>query len=411
MEAHPDETDPARKGAYFSREEGECLWCGMQLKPADELAWLRVRRAAAGAEVAYTCPQHQHVFSKTSGSCPRCKHDLKPFKVMYTCPDPQHSTLVRPGPGTCPKDGRALAPMRGVWLSPDMSEKNLPADPSAAREAGYGCELHPLVTSNVPGNCPICAADLVPRPQAAAATQPVLPPGAAWVCPMQECEHFAVEPGSCPKCGMRLKPIEDVEWARSLREPSLPALATNPFVCPMHPSVGAEQPGTCPVCGMQLVAAGALPRPTTPPAVVQTQMDFIMEHYLELHRRLAADSLSDVALHALGLVGAADEILKRVSDPALRLPESFWKAAEELRAAALRLTGKSLQDDRVTFVALGRAMRELVTHVRPSRQRYPKIYVFHCPMTKGDWLQTSEDMANPFYGFAMLKCGELEAAR
>ena len=54
-------------------------------------------------------------------------------------------------------------------------------------------------------------------------------------------------------------------------------------------------------------------------------------------------------------------------------------------------------------------MRTLVEHVRPGRERYPIIYIFHCPMTKGDWLQASEEMANPFYGFKMLKCGELQA--
>ena len=30
-------------------------------------------------------------------------------------------------------------------------------------------------------------------------------------------------------------------------------------------------------------------------------------------------------------------------------------------------------------------------------------------MTKGDWLQLSKETANPFYGFKMLKCGELQA--
>jgi hypothetical protein len=32
-------------------------------------------------------------------------------------------------------------------------------------------------------------------------------------------------------------------------------------------------------------------------------------------------------------------------------------------------------------------------------------------MTKGDWLQAHDQMANPFYGFKMLKCGEPQAIK
>lgn len=36
------------------------------------------------------------------------------------------------------------------------------------------------------------------------------------------------------------------------------------------------------------------------------------------------------------------------------------------------------------------------------------FYVMHCPMAKKDWVQTSEPIANPYYGKAMSKCGELK---
>lgn len=56
-------------------------------------------------------------------------------------------------------------------------------------------------------------------------------------------------------------------------------------------------------------------------------------------------------------------------------------------------------------------MRTLVEQVRPDKEHYPTIYIFHCPMTKGDWLQSSEGLANPFYGFKMLTCGELQTTK
>ena len=32
-------------------------------------------------------------------------------------------------------------------------------------------------------------------------------------------------------------------------------------------------------------------------------------------------------------------------------------------------------------------------------------YVMTCPMAKADWIQTSKDVANPYFGSSMLKCG------
>lgn len=41
MEEHPDESDPANRGPYFSAEPGECPRCGMRLKPLDQLPWTK----------------------------------------------------------------------------------------------------------------------------------------------------------------------------------------------------------------------------------------------------------------------------------------------------------------------------------------------------------------------------------
>ena len=64
----------------------------------------------------------------------------------------------------------------------------------------------------------------------------------SYVCPMHP-EVTGTEPGTCPKCGMKLVAAPPV------------AAAPSSYVCPMHPEVTGTEPGTCPKCGMRLVAA------------------------------------------------------------------------------------------------------------------------------------------------------------
>jgi len=62
-------------------------------------------------------------------------------------------------------------------------------------------------------------------------------PTTGFTCPMHP-EVRQGQPGSCPKCGMSLEPVN-----QQLR---------TEYTCPMHPEIVRDAPGSCPICGMAL---------------------------------------------------------------------------------------------------------------------------------------------------------------
>lgn len=73
--------------------------------------------------------------------------------------------------------------------------------------------------------------------------------GITYTCPMPEDEVFSDKPGRCPKCGMDLVPVADVQQAQQEDEVQI---APAGYSCPMHPQEHSDTPGTCPICHMKL---------------------------------------------------------------------------------------------------------------------------------------------------------------
>jgi FtsP/CotA-like multicopper oxidase with cupredoxin domain len=105
--------------------------------------------------------------------------------------------------------------------------------------SSYVCPMHAEVTDSEPGTCPKCGMRLVPA-------QTEAPAALSYVCPMHA-EVTSTEPGTCPKCGMKLVASE------------AEIVTPTTYACPMHPEVTDSEPSTCPKCGMRLVPSDALP--------------------------------------------------------------------------------------------------------------------------------------------------------
>ena len=105
--------------------------------------------------------------------------------------------------------------------------------------SAYVCPMHAEVTASEPSMCPKCGMRLVP-------VQAETPTPSSYACPMHP-EVTASQQGTCPKCGMKLIPVQTETFdSRS-------------YACPMHPEVTDSEPTTCPKCGMKLVLSNLLP--------------------------------------------------------------------------------------------------------------------------------------------------------
>jgi hypothetical protein len=98
-----------------------------------------------------------------------------------------------------------------------------------------------------------------------------------------------------------------------------------------------------------------------------------LERYEKVRSALAADDLA-AAKTAAGDVGDEGAELSKSS------------SLKEARAAFEKLSDKARQ--------------------RAAGQ--PGYYVAYCPMLKKDWVQTTDKIANPYYGKRMLECGEIK---
>lgn len=89
---------------------------------------------------------------------------------------------------------------------------------------------------------------------------------------------------------------------------------------------------------------------------------------------------------------------------------AFWEEKQKflLQHAEVGLKAENIQKQRENFVYVSEALIKTVAAFGVTGE---KIYVDYCPMANSDkgayWLSSSAEIRNPYYGEAMLKCGEI----
>jgi hypothetical protein len=120
----------------------------------------------------------------------------------------------------------------------------------------------------------------------------------------------------------------------------------------------------------------------------------VTKQYLVIQQKLASDSFDGVA------AAAADMKKALVSDPAKPFAPDFVKAVDDLAAA---------RDLHASRLAFQRVSNSLIAALAQNQVQTGSLHSAFCPMVKAYWVQEDgKVIRNPYYGAAMLDCGEFQ---
>lgn len=131
----------------------------------------------------------------------------------------------------------------------------------------------------------------------------------------------------------------------------------------------------------------------------QARIDGMVRAYLAVWRALAADDAAAAAEHVTHFRKSAEE-LSKAQDAGLRAAGS--RLAKDGDAAQTDIAAM-----RAAFKAWSPTVIELVSRTPQSGKAAAALRVVRCPMADASWLQESDDVANPYYGAKMLRCGSV----
>ena len=131
-------------------------------------------------------------------------------------------------------------------------------------------------------------------------------------------------------------------------------------------------------------------------------VDTLVAPYLSMQKGLASDDLKVAQVGAKAFLEAMkqapQDATAQKETAALSAPAKSIAEAEQIAAA------------RTAFLELSKQFATLVEHVGTSGKT--PLFVAHCPMAfdnqGASWIQGDKEVANPYYGAMMLRCGGIQ---
>ena len=129
----------------------------------------------------------------------------------------------------------------------------------------------------------------------------------------------------------------------------------------------------------------------SPAAQSTGAIESIVGSYLEIQTLLSADKIDGVKPLASNIASKAESLGAQGAPIA--------KAAKAVGSAT---------DLKTTREAFGPLSDAVIAAAPPDRLKQLGVKKAFCPMVNRSWLQKDEKIRNPFYGSAMLDCGEIK---
>lgn len=156
------------------------------------------------------------------------------------------------------------------------------------------------------------------------------------------------------------------------------------------------KPGMYATATIRLPVGRVVQASTSAPAAASgPSTDGLARAYLTLVGSLAKDKADADA--ASRVSHEAEQLARHTSEPVKSL-------ASEIVRLGRGMSGVDVKGQRGVLKALSTKTIEFLRAHPPTDL---KLFTLHCPMVKADWLQTSEEVANPYYGSEMLRCGQV----
>jgi len=140
----------------------------------------------------------------------------------------------------------------------------------------------------------------------------------------------------------------------------------------------------------------------------QNQIKVVFNDYIKLKDALLKDDSNNVIIEAKGLLGNLTKVdMKLLKD---KEAHGHWMSLEkEIKASARSISNTSnIESQRNHF-------KHLSSHLISTIQTFginEKVFVEFCPMVDDNngayWLSREEKVINPYFGGAMLTCGEVK---